>query len=70
MEMTSEQLETFKRLTASTYYGEQDENGVDLSLIDELMEMTVEERLARMARARRSALRLMDIGRREREERA
>jgi hypothetical protein len=51
-------------------YGEQDENGVDLSLIRELLKLTPLERLRRGDKARRDALRLRDHGRRIREERA
>jgi hypothetical protein len=49
------------------WYGEQDENGVDLSLIRSNLNVTPKERLLRGDRARRSALRLMEIGRRQRE---
>ena len=45
-----------------TPYGEQDENGVDFSLLDRLMEMPVAERIAMGGRARRSALRVRAIG--------
>jgi hypothetical protein len=49
------------------WYGEQDENGVDLSLIRSNLSVTPKERLLRGDRARQSALRLMEIGRRQRE---
>jgi hypothetical protein len=49
------------------YYGEQDENGVDISLIRENLKLTPSERLLRGDRARRSALRLLEYGRRQRE---
>jgi hypothetical protein len=45
---------------------EQDENGVDLSLIREALRLTPTERIRRADRARRSALRVQDIGRRTR----
>ena len=41
---------------------EQDENGVDLTLIREALRLTPEQRLRRMDRARRSALRLQRSG--------
>jgi hypothetical protein len=47
-------------------YGEQDENGVDLSLIRENLKRTPEERLDRAYRARLNALELLEIGRRTR----
>ena len=50
------------------WYGEQDENGVDLSLIRENLKLTPHERLLRGDHARRSALRLLEYGRRQREE--
>ena len=50
------------------WYGDQDENGVDLSLIREMLRLTPTERIRRMDRARRSALRLMEYGRRSREQ--
>jgi len=49
------------------WYGEQDENGVDLSLIRENLKLSPKERLLRGDRARRSALRLLEYGRRQRE---
>ena len=48
-------------------YGDQDANGVDLSLIRENLKLTPRERLVRADRARRSALRLLECGRRQRE---
>mgnify|MGYP001470730548 CR=1 FL=1 len=49
------------------WYGEQDANGVDLSLIRENLKLTPRERLLRGDRARRSTLRLLEYGRRQRE---
>jgi hypothetical protein len=49
------------------WYGEQDENGVDLSLIRENLKLSPRERLLQGDRARRSALRLLEYGRRQRE---
>jgi hypothetical protein len=50
------------------WYGDQDANGVDLSLIRENLKLTPRERLLRGDRARRSALQLLEYGRRQREE--
>jgi len=61
---------THSRSNATDDYGEQDENGVDLSLIRENLRRTPRERLRRADRARRDALRLMEYGRRNRQERA
>ena len=51
----------------SHYYGEQDENGIDLSLIRENLKLTPLERIRRGNLARRQALRLLENGRRHRE---
>ena len=50
-------------------YGEQDENGVDLSLIRMNLRLTPAERLRRGDKARRDALQLLEYGRRNREKR-
>ncbi len=50
-----------------TPYGEQDENGTDLSLIRWLLAMSPAERLMWGDRARDDALRLQEIGRRQRQ---
>jgi hypothetical protein len=52
------------------WYGEQDENGVDLSLIRAALKLSPEERLRRGDKARRDALRLLEYGRRQRERNA
>ena len=49
-------------------YGEQDENGIDLSLIRENLKLTPLERIRKGDRARRQALRLREYGRQHREE--
>jgi len=49
------------------WYGDQDENGVDLSLIRENLKLTPEERLRRADEAADDALRLMEYGRIARE---
>jgi hypothetical protein len=49
------------------WYGEQDENGVDLSLIRDNLKLIPAERPRRGDRARRNALRLLEYGRRQRE---
>ena len=51
-------------------YGEQDRNGVALSLIRECLMLTPTDRVRRGDRARRDALRLLDYGRRNRQERS
>jgi hypothetical protein len=53
-----------------TPYGEQDENGTDLSLIRANLRLTPAQRLAQGDRARRQALELMEYGRRAREQSA
>jgi hypothetical protein len=57
----------FKKLQDPRWYGEQDENGVDLSLIRENLNLAPRERLRRGDRAREDALRLLEYGRRQRE---
>lgn len=52
----------------ATWYGDQDENGVDLTLIRELRRLSPVERLQRAEKAKRDALRLLEYGRRNREE--
>lgn len=49
------------------WYGGQDANGVDLSLIRANLKLSPRERLLRGDRARRSALRLLEYGQRQRE---
>jgi hypothetical protein len=50
-------------------YGDQDENGVDLSLIRDLLKLTPRQRVLRMSDACRNAYRLYQYGRRNREAR-
>jgi hypothetical protein len=50
-------------MRSPTWYGEQDENGVDLSLIRENLKLTPEERLLQADHARRSALELRNAQR-------
>jgi hypothetical protein len=68
--MTTSADDYLKKLQDPLWYGEQDENGVDLSLIRENLKLTPEERLLRGDRARRGALELLEYGRRQREENA
>ncbi|HEX6963051.1 MAG TPA: hypothetical protein VF175_14375 [Lacipirellula sp.] len=51
-------------------YGEQDENGIDLSLIRSNLQLTPWERICRGDDARRQALMLLEYGRRHREKAA
>jgi hypothetical protein len=50
-------------------YGEQDENGVDLTLIRYLLSLTPRERVEIMNKASRDAYEIYEIGRRNRETR-
>jgi hypothetical protein len=59
--------EYVRRLRDPLSYGEQDENGVDLSLIRQNLELSPKERLLRGDRARRGALQLLEYGRNQRE---
>ena len=56
--------EYLRRSADPRWYGEQDENGVDLSLIRDNLRLTPEERLLRGDRARRGALELQRHARR------
>jgi len=62
--------EYLEKMCDPKWYGEQDENGVDLSLIRESLKLTPTERIRRADRARRDALRLQQYGRLNREKRA
>ena len=68
--MGDDQADIDDHVRNAAYYGEQDESGVDLSLIRENLRLTPTERVRRADRARRDALRLLEYGRRNREERA
>jgi hypothetical protein len=61
--------EYLRRMRDPKWYGAQDENGVDLSLIRENLKLTPEERLLKGDRARRAAMEQLEIGRRHREKR-
>ncbi len=60
-------LDYFER---SGRFAEQDENGVDVSLIRENLRLSVHDRLMKASRARRSFLRVLEIGRQNREKRS
>lgn len=62
----SEELTGMKRFFGPGYYGEQDENGIDLSLIRENLKLTALERIRKGDAARRQALLLLEYGRRHR----
>jgi hypothetical protein len=51
--------EYIRRMNDPRWYGEQDENGVDLSLIEQAFNLSYEERLIRGDIARRSAEELL-----------
>jgi hypothetical protein len=55
--------EYLQRMRDPKWYGDQDENGVDLSLIRHNLKLTPEERLLRGDRAKRGAMELRAIGR-------
>lgn len=57
-------------MRSPTWYGEQDENGVDLSLIRGNLKLTPEARLQRGDAYATSTLRLMEYGRKTRQEQA
>jgi hypothetical protein len=59
--MTAE--EYLQKMKDPLWYGEQDENGVDLSLIREQLKLTPTERVRRMDRARLDSIRLRLHGR-------
>jgi len=54
-------------MRSPTWYGEQDENGVDLSLIRSNLRLSPLERIRKADRGRRDAQRLQELGRRHRE---
>jgi hypothetical protein len=58
--MTAE--EYLEKMNDPLWYGEQDENGVDLSLIRENLKLTPEERLLKGDQGRISALELRKYG--------
>ena len=60
--MTAE--EYIRKYCGPNCYGEQDENGVDISLIRENLKLTPGERLAQGTRATADALRIRIDGRR------
>ena len=62
--MTKE--EYLRKMGDPRWYGEQDENGVDLSLIRENLKLTPEERLRRMEQEAEAAMELRKGGREER----
>jgi hypothetical protein len=66
MKLTDEQEAYLKKMADPHYYGEQDENGVDISLIRRNLALTAEERLRRGSIARKNMLRLREIGRQNR----
>ena len=54
------------RYCGPNWYGEQDENGVDLSLIRENLKLSPKERIRKADLARRQAQKLQEYGRRQR----
>ncbi len=64
--MNDKEREIPGHMLEPTYYGEQDENGIDLSLIRENLKLTPLERIRKADAARRQTLRLLEYGRRHR----
>lgn len=60
--------EYLRRMRDPRWYGEQDENGVDLSLIRSILKLTPEERLLRADAARSQALEHLEHARRNAQE--
>ncbi len=67
MENAREHDAYLQKIAEAHYYGDQDENGIDLSLLKRNLTLTVHERLVRSSRARKNMLRLRDIGRQNRQ---
>lgn len=65
-DMTPEQWAAFQAWSHG--YGDQDENGIDLSLIRSNLKLTPLERIRRAEQHRQSILALNEYGRRHREE--
>ena len=61
--MKPEHAEYLKKMQSPNWYGEQDENGIDLGAIRENLRLSIEERLAKASRGRRSVLENQRIGR-------
>lgn len=68
MTMSEADPKIFERF-GPNWYGEQDENGVDLSLIRENLRLTPLERIRKADAARRQTLKLLEYGRRHRAKR-
>ena len=70
MDPTDEQAyaELIQKYCGPHWYGEQDENGIDLSIIRENLKLTPLQRVRRADRARRQTLKLNEYGRKHREE--
>ncbi len=65
--MTPANADNLRSDKPATTFPEQDENGVDLSLIRENLRLSPAERLRKGDQARRGALRLMQLGRQHRQ---
>jgi hypothetical protein len=68
MSREQELAQWLERVRSRTWYGDQDENGVDLSLIRENLKLTPEQRLLKGDQGRRSAQELLEYGRRWRKQ--
>ena len=60
--MKPEHAEYLKKMQSPNWYGEQDENGIDLGIIRENLRLSIEERLAKASCGRRSVLENQRIG--------
>lgn len=65
--MTEADADNLRSDKSAARFPEQDENGVDLSLIRENLRLSPAERLRKGDQARRGALRLMELGRQHRQ---
>ena len=65
--MTPADADNLRSDKPAARFPEQDENGVDLSLIRENLRLSPAERLRNGDQARRGALRLMQLGRQHRQ---
>jgi hypothetical protein len=64
MELTPEQQAYMKKLADPHYYGDQDENGIDLSLIRRNLQLTPMQRLRKAAYESQALLSLRNRARR------
>ncbi len=68
--MSTPGVEAQAKKDVGPYYGEYDENGVDLTLLRYMLRMSPRERLLLMDQHARDTMRLYEYGRRHREDQA